>query len=122
MRQKAVQAAATSVENAKVKARALFQSFVTFITVIYYVSPGTWMIAPRASITSLTPTSVDWPRYAYVQYVTSTAYLCNSMKLFEILHRLGSRADRVMVYPGYLSTAEESSTLESRLLTVMDGA
>ncbi|KAK9251415.1 nucleotide-diphospho-sugar transferase [Lipomyces tetrasporus] len=40
---------------------------------------------------------IDWSRFAYVQYVTNTAYLCNSVMLFEILHRLGSKAHRLMM-------------------------
>jgi hypothetical protein len=58
---------------------------------------------------------INWSRYAYVQYVTNTAYLCNSVMLFEILHRLGSKADRLMMYPSSFavdgSTSEESKLL-----------
>lgn len=96
------------------------------ITILYFISPNTWKVASQqfgtpspthssASSTSIPP-AVDWSRYAYVQYVTSTAYLCNSVMLFEILHRLGSKADRLMLYPGHLSTAKEPGTIESRLL------
>ncbi|KAK3326004.1 glycosyltransferase family 8 protein [Apodospora peruviana] len=42
---------------------------------------------------------VDWSRFAYTQYVTNSEYLCNSVMLFETLHRLGSRANRVIMYP-----------------------
>ena len=42
---------------------------------------------------------VDWSRFAYVQYVTNSAYLCNSVMLFEILHRLGAKANKLMMYP-----------------------
>ncbi|RHZ52920.1 glycosyltransferase family 8 protein [Aspergillus thermomutatus] len=42
---------------------------------------------------------VDWSRYAYSQYATSSAYLCNAVMVFEALERLGSRADRVLFYP-----------------------
>jgi hypothetical protein len=42
---------------------------------------------------------VDWSRFAYTQYVTTAAYLCNSVMAFEALKRLGSQADRVMMYP-----------------------
>ena len=41
----------------------------------------------------------DWSQYAYVQYVTTPEYLCNSVMIFEALHRLGSRPERVMLYP-----------------------
>jgi hypothetical protein len=42
---------------------------------------------------------VDWSQYAYTQYVTNEAYLCNSVMIFEALHRLGSKAERLMMYP-----------------------
>lgn len=42
---------------------------------------------------------LDWSRYAYTQYVTSSEYLCISVMLLERLHHLGSRADRVLMYP-----------------------
>jgi hypothetical protein len=48
------------------------------------------------------PGGVDWSRFAYSQYVTNSIYLCNSVMLFERLHHLGSRADRVMMYPSYM--------------------
>ncbi|KAL1964240.1 hypothetical protein VTN77DRAFT_7198 [Rasamsonia byssochlamydoides] len=58
---------------------------------------------------------IDWSRFAYVQYVTNTAYLCNSVMLFEILHRLGSKADRLMMYPSSFAV-EGSNSEESKLL------
>ncbi|KAH7183146.1 glucose N-acetyltransferase 1 [Fusarium flagelliforme] len=42
---------------------------------------------------------VDWSRFAYIQYVTNEDYLCNSVMIFEALHRLGSKADRLLMYP-----------------------
>lgn len=32
----------------------------------------------------------DWSQYAYCQYVTKPAYLCNSVMIFEALERLGA--------------------------------
>ncbi|KAK5999082.1 Glucose N-acetyltransferase 1 [Cladobotryum mycophilum] len=43
--------------------------------------------------------SIDWTRFAYFQYVTNDEYLCNSIMIFEALHQLGSKADRVLLYP-----------------------
>ncbi|KAF2473629.1 nucleotide-diphospho-sugar transferase, partial [Lindgomyces ingoldianus] len=40
-----------------------------------------------------------WSQYAYVQYATDKHYLCNAVMVFEALHRLGSRADRVLLHP-----------------------
>lgn len=54
---------------------------------------------PTPEIPATVDGSVDWSRFAYTQYVTNIAYLCNSVMIFETLHRLGSRADRVMMYP-----------------------
>ncbi|KAI5271371.1 nucleotide-diphospho-sugar transferase [Aureobasidium subglaciale] len=51
----------------------------------------------------------DWSKFAYVQYVTRQDYLCNSVMIFETLHRLGSRAERLMMYPEEWSLTNSSS-------------
>lgn len=56
----------------------------------------------------------DWSRFAYAQYVTDKNYLCNSLMIFEALQRLGSRAERLMMYPEQWSLESDSS--ESILL------
>jgi hypothetical protein len=45
------------------------------------------------------PTKVDWSRFAYSQYATDTQSLCNALMVFESLHKLGSKAERVLLYP-----------------------
>lgn len=62
--------------------------------------------------------ATDWSKFAYVQYVTDEDYLCNSVMAFETLHRLGSRADRVMMYPSAMLVpdAEYSDTKAGQLL------
>lgn len=42
---------------------------------------------------------VDWSHFAYLQYVTAAEHACNSVMVFEALHRLGSKAQRVLLYP-----------------------
>lgn len=42
---------------------------------------------------------VDWSRFAYSQYTTDTQSLCNALMVFESLHKLGSKASRVLLYP-----------------------
>ncbi|KAF4970157.1 hypothetical protein FSARC_2754 [Fusarium sarcochroum] len=61
---------------------------------------------------------VDWSRFAYIQYVTNEDYLCNSVMIFEALHRLGSKADRLMMYPREMLSpdAERSSSHGGQLL------
>lgn len=60
---------------------------------------------------------IDWSRFAYTQYVTDKEYLCNSVMLFEALHRHGSKAERLMMYPENYSVADETSK-ESKLLRI----
>ncbi|QKX54216.1 uncharacterized protein TRUGW13939_01301 [Talaromyces rugulosus] len=72
--------------------------------------------AASASLTAAAAGTVDWSRYAYVQYVTNTAYLCNSVMLFEILHRLQSKPDRLLMYPSDFSVDTEDDSTESYLL------
>ncbi|GME47616.1 putative ascus development protein [Neofusicoccum parvum] len=63
--------------------------------------------------------AVDWSRFAYSQYATNGAYLCNSVMLFDQLHRLGSRADRVLFYPMEWDTTVESTTDRDSQLLVL---
>ena len=52
---------------------------------------------------------VDWSQYAYVQYATNTPYLCNSVMLFERLHSLNCKADRLLMYPQQFSPEGENA-------------
>lgn len=54
---------------------------------------------PLQSSNAAKEDAVDWSRFAYTQYVTNHEYLCNSVMLLESLHRLESKADRVIMYP-----------------------
>lgn len=63
-------------------------------TDIFYQQPSTVL-----DKSSKKKNDADWSRFAYTQYVTSSEYLCNSVMLLERLHDLGSRADRVLMYP-----------------------
>ncbi|KAH8649968.1 glucose N-acetyltransferase [Xylariales sp. PMI_506] len=73
---------------------------------------------PVAQVVSYDESNVNWSRFAYTQYVTNQQYLCNSVMIFETLYRLGSKADRVMMYPETMldPKATESSTEEGRLI------
>ncbi|KAK5708834.1 hypothetical protein LTR17_020321 [Elasticomyces elasticus] len=42
---------------------------------------------------------IDWSRYAYAQYVTNSAYLCNAIMIFISLRTLGVCADLLMMHP-----------------------
>lgn len=71
------------------------------------------------TLPSLSPNNIDWSRFAYIQYVTNSEYLCNSVMIFETLHRLGSPADRVMMYPAYMFDpfGMDAETDDARLIT-----
>jgi len=59
---------------------------------------------------------VDWSQFAYVQYVTSVPYLCNSLMLFSRLHELGSKADRLLLYPQQYNLDESEGNAAGLLL------
>ena len=59
--------------------------------------------------------SVVWTEYAYAQYATDTEYLCNSVMIFEALQRLGSKADRLLMYSE--AWDQDPGSPENRLLT-----
>ncbi|KAK1962496.1 glucose N-acetyltransferase [Colletotrichum sublineola] len=61
---------------------------------------------------------VDWSRFAYVQYVTDSHYLCNSVMFFERLDHVKSKADRVMMYPSTMldPQAKDGDTVDAKLL------
>ncbi|KAI1259764.1 glucose N-acetyltransferase [Xylariaceae sp. FL1019] len=73
---------------------------------------------PPAVVPSFEEASINWSRYAYTQYVTNAAYLCNSVMIFETLYRLGAKADRVMMYPDSMMDPAETdpSSSEAKLL------
>ena len=60
--------------------------------------------------------NVDWTRFAYAQYVTKPTYLCNSIMIFESLHRLKVRANKIVMYPKEWKVHPDVDTNESRLL------
>ncbi|KAL9105936.1 MAG: hypothetical protein Q9227_008960 [Pyrenula ochraceoflavens] len=60
--------------------------------------------------------TVDYTQFAYVQYVTNPAYLCNSLMIFESLNSAGSQAHRLMMFPRGWSIDESDTSQESRLL------
>ncbi|KAK5684819.1 hypothetical protein LTS10_002894 [Elasticomyces elasticus] len=57
---------------------------------------------------------IHWSQYAYAQYVTNDAYLCNSLMIFTSLRKLGVRADLLMMHPEDWSAGND--TVSGRLL------
>jgi hypothetical protein len=104
----------------------LLGAAIATLLITGYVAFGSWgeitswrlqaVLTPAAPapVTTGDNVDVDWSRFAYTQYVTETAYLCNSVMLFEILHRLGSKADRLLMYPSTFSL--DIKTTQGKLL------
>ncbi|KAI5294923.1 N-acetylglucosaminyltransferase [Ascosphaera acerosa] len=44
----------------------------------------------------------SWSSVAYMQYATDVAHLCPALLVFESLHRLGSKPDRILLFPADL--------------------
>ncbi|KAE8452023.1 hypothetical protein EG329_002188 [Mollisiaceae sp. DMI_Dod_QoI] len=49
--------------------------------------------------TTVEDPSIDWSKRYYVQYVTSPEYLCNALMVWSEIEEIGSRAQRMMLYP-----------------------
>ncbi|KAI8623575.1 glucose N-acetyltransferase [Xylariaceae sp. FL1651] len=75
----------------------------------YLPTTGTKSDCPPAVVPPFEESSIDWSRYAYTQYVTNSAYLCNSVMIFETLFRLKAKADRVMMYPENMMSPTETN-------------
>ncbi|TVY16066.1 Glucose N-acetyltransferase 1 [Lachnellula arida] len=64
---------------------------------------------------------IDWSKLYYVQYVTSPEYLCNALMVWSEIEEIGSRAQRVMLYPSSwdpneVDKIDQSLTPVARLL------
>ncbi|MCJ1440609.1 MAG: N-acetylglucosaminyltransferase [Stictis urceolatum] len=70
-------------------------------TVLYSskVAPPKASPTPKAGNNLPGTDDIQWNDFAYVQYVTNFEYLCNSVMVFESLHRLGCKAQRLMMHP-----------------------
>lgn len=80
----------------------------------YVIPPGS---VNSLSLANSSNARDEWSRFAYAQYATNSAYLCNSVMLFKILHRFGNKADRLLMYPsGFQIQEGDDEATESRLL------
>ncbi|KAJ5714703.1 CAZyme family GT8, partial [Penicillium malachiteum] len=86
--------------------------FMTLLRLQRNLTPGN----SGSYLGGLSEKQVEWSRFAYTQYATDRSYLCNSLMLFEALHRLGSKADRLLMYPSSFLISENDTSIEARLL------
>jgi alpha-N-acetylglucosamine transferase len=45
------------------------------------------------------PGAVHWSNFAYVEYVTNSEYLCNSLMILDALRRHRTKTDLLLMYP-----------------------
>lgn len=98
--------------------RVALLSFAAIFAVVVLLQIPTTASYLHPHLTAQSRKDVDWSRFAYTQYVTDIDYLCNSVMLFEALHRLGSKADRLMMYPEDFSVADGDNSRQARLLHI----
>jgi hypothetical protein len=111
--------------------RAIFPIASLLIAVVFLASaltlvrPGILISLPPPKHPVSYPADVDdkiqWSDFAYAQYVTNSNYLCNSLMIVEALHRSGTKADRLIMYPEDWHVAEEGlpgDSYESELLAL----
>ncbi|PMD34160.1 glycosyltransferase family 8 protein [Hyaloscypha variabilis F] len=60
---------------------------------------------------------IDWSKLYYAQYVTSEEYLCNALMLWSEIEDIGSRAQRIMLYPSHWDVNETDPYSPSQELT-----
>ncbi|KUJ13237.1 nucleotide-diphospho-sugar transferase [Mollisia scopiformis] len=78
--------------------------------------PSCYFTTPQIPNESYLTQDVDWSQFAYALYATNVEYLCNAVMLFESLHRLGTRAERLLMYPETYSLLDTSGSVETTLL------
>jgi len=99
------------------KKRTFAFLIIVFVLAIYYRCRRRPQSQPGSGLIQYD--SINWSRFAYSQYATSSAYLCSAVMVFETLHRLGSRADRILFYPEEWDTEVDSSTDRDSQLLVL---
>ncbi|GAB7339031.1 hypothetical protein MBLNU457_5694t2 [Dothideomycetes sp. NU457] len=72
--------------------------------------------ATSSTLSTTDTSSIDWSKYAYIQYATEKQYLCNSIMIFESLSKLHTKAAKVMLYPADWDVGPEIGTFQSKLL------
>jgi hypothetical protein len=84
------------------------------VTIVFLFVVASTLLQLQSSVLDLSTRDKDtiterlnWSDFAYTQYVTNTNYLCNSVMLFESLHRLKSKADCKRPCPYYIVPLQE---------------
>ncbi|GAB7341880.1 hypothetical protein MBLNU457_g0194t2 [Dothideomycetes sp. NU457] len=88
--------------------KRVFLIFVFTLLLIYLMQPSqpshatsrrTRPLHPALNLTTHDIFPTDWSSFAYSQYATNEAYLCNSATIFSSLRRLNTKASLLLLYP-----------------------
>lgn len=101
--------------RSRLTSRPAWRISIDILSIICLVTLVSRGLRPILAYWTSTRDGVDWSQYAYCQYVTTEDYLCNSVMIFESLARLGSKADRLMMYPEQWNLNQNTTT--GRLLS-----
>lgn len=102
-------ARAVPARKARLVLSAVVAIILLFILARNYYALSFWDQPRELKVAhSILVQDTDWSTFAYIQYVTNTEYLCNSVMLFESLHRLGSKPDRVLMYPSEMTAHNDN--------------
>ncbi|KAJ5319313.1 CAZyme family GT8 [Penicillium brevicompactum] len=94
----------------------LLSFFLGYVTLSQLPHTSNFLSHASPALDLLHGAQVDWSRFAYTQYATDRSYLCNSLMIFEALHRLGSKPDRVLLYSSEFNLSEDDDSKESHML------
>ncbi|MCJ1479102.1 N-acetylglucosaminyltransferase [Lambiella insularis] len=98
------------------RSRSLVLVILAVIAIFYYSSKYHRRLFAPTHKPSLRYKGVDWRLFAYSQYATDTDHLCNSVMVFEALDRLGSKPDRILMYPEEWDSKNSTATDRDREL------
>ena len=90
----------------------LLRRIHSFVITRWFSGPRCLVNPPIIPPTTYPVEGIDWSRFAYAQYATNANYLCSAVMLFETLHKLGSKADRLLLFPKTLRGSSVSRLLE----------
>jgi hypothetical protein len=99
------------------RSRSIIFTFIILTILIYLWNSIKRPLFKPKHKPSLTYKNVNWKYYAYTQYATDGHHLCNAVMVFEALDRLGSKADRILMYPEAMDTfVSDARDRDSQLL------
>ena len=93
---------ASLFSKVRLRFRRSRSTILTFVIITVLIYLWTHIRLPQSKpkhAPSLNHKNIDWRMFAYSQYATDRHHLCNAVMIFEALERLGSKAERILMFP-----------------------